>query len=101
MTIIMSEKNITWPSRRNLDWSKVKSETEKVNVLLTNIPTNNITELNDICRKKLIQRKRQGSTEDHRQNFKTQMGTQIWIADKKNTTSKNTKTEHENILGRS
>ena len=38
-----------WPKRkknRNQDWKTVKSETEKVNYLLTNIPTNVITELN-------------------------------------------------------
>ena len=32
----------------NQDWRTVKSETEKVNNLRTNITTNNITELNDL-----------------------------------------------------
>ena len=41
---IMSEKKTTLSSLRNQDWRTVKSETEKVNDFLTNIPTNNITE---------------------------------------------------------
>ena len=41
---------------RKQDWRTVKSEIEKVNDLLTNIPINDITELNDliyvVCEKK-------------------------------------------------
>ena len=48
MKRIMSEKKTTLPSLRSQDYMKVKSETEKVNDLLTNIPTNNITELIDL-----------------------------------------------------
>ena len=44
----MSENETTLPSLRKQDWGKVKSETEKVNNLLTNIPTDDITELNDL-----------------------------------------------------
>ena len=44
----MSEKKNTLPSLRNQEWRTIKSETEKVNYLLTNIPTNDITELNDL-----------------------------------------------------
>ena len=33
---------------QNQDWGTIKSETQKVNDLLTNIPTNIITELNDL-----------------------------------------------------
>ena len=40
----MSEKKTKLPSLRNQDWT----EPEKVNDLLTNIPTNDITELNDL-----------------------------------------------------
>ena len=43
----MSKKKTTLPSLRNQNQKTVKSETEKVNDLLTNIPTNNIMELND------------------------------------------------------
>ena len=45
---IMSEKKTTLPSLGNQDWRTVKSKTEKVNDLLTNIPTNDIKELNDL-----------------------------------------------------
>ena len=41
---IMSEKKTTLPSL----WNQVKSETEKVNDLLTNSPINDIIELNDL-----------------------------------------------------
>ena len=44
----MCETKTTFPSFRNQDWRTVKSDTEKVNDLLTNIPTNNTTELNDL-----------------------------------------------------
>ena len=44
---IISEKKITLPSPRNHDWRTVKSETEKMNDLLTNILRNDMTELND------------------------------------------------------
>ena len=59
----MSEKKTTLPSLRNQDWRTVKSETEKVNDLLTNIPTNDITELNDLIYTgaKLVCEKNSGS----------------------------------------
>ena len=41
----MSEKKTTLPSLRNEHWRIVKSETEKVNDLLTNIPKNDTTDL--------------------------------------------------------
>ena len=44
----MSEKKTALDSIRNQDWRTVKYDTEKVNVLLTNIQTNIITELNDL-----------------------------------------------------
>ena len=44
----LSEKKTTLLSHRNQDWKTVKAETEKVNDLLRNIPTNNITELNEL-----------------------------------------------------
>ena len=37
----MSEKKIILPSVRNPDWKIAKAETEKINELLTHIPTNN------------------------------------------------------------
>ena len=35
-------------SLRNQDWERIKPETEKINVLLTNIPTNCTSELNNL-----------------------------------------------------
>ena len=45
---IVCEKKTTSLSLRNQDWRTVKSETENVNDLLTNIPTNDVTELHDL-----------------------------------------------------
>ena len=45
---IMSEKRITLPSLRDQDWKKENVETEKVNKLLLNVPTGNITEQNKL-----------------------------------------------------
>ena len=88
---IMSEKKTTLASLRHQDWRTVKSETDKMNDLLTNIPTNDITESDDLIyvEAKLVCEKNQGLPEDYRQKVKTR------ITDKETTTtSKNTKTEH-------
>ena len=45
---IMSEKKTTLPSLRNQDQRTVKSETKRVNDLMTNIPINDITEFYDL-----------------------------------------------------
>ena len=45
--IISSEKTIL-PSLRNIKWKTLKTETEKINHILPYIPTNNITELNEL-----------------------------------------------------
>ena len=93
----MPEKKTTLPSLRNQDWWTVKSETEKVNDLLNNIPTNNITGLNNLiyAGAKLICEKIGVPLKTTRWKSKPGKGTQTWIADKKTkTTSKNTKTEH-------
>ena len=42
-----SEKTIL-PSLRNIEWKTLKIETNKINHILPYIPTNNITELNDL-----------------------------------------------------
>ena len=44
----MNGKKITSPSLRNIEWRTVKTETEKVNQVLTYLSTNNITELNEL-----------------------------------------------------
>ena len=93
----MFEKKTALPSLRNQNWRTVKYETEKVNDLLKNILTNDITKLNDLISAgaKLVCEKNRDPLEDHRQKVKIRVGTHTWIADKKTTTtSKNSKTEH-------
>ena len=45
--IMNSEKTIL-PSLRNIEWKTLKIETNKINPVLPYIPTNNITELNEL-----------------------------------------------------
>ena len=45
---IMNSEKTTLPSLRNIEWRIVKTETNKVNQVLTSISTNNITELNEL-----------------------------------------------------
>ena len=45
--IVNSEKTIL-PSLRNIEWKTLKIETNKINHILPYIPTNNITELNEL-----------------------------------------------------
>ena len=56
MKRIMSAKKIILASLTDHNWRTVKLETEKINDLLTNIPTSDITELNDLiyARTKLV-----------------------------------------------
>ena len=58
MKRIMSKKKTTLPSHTKQNWRRVKSETEKVTDLLTNIPTNTM-DLNDLiyARAKLVSEK--------------------------------------------
>ena len=42
------EKTTTLPSLRNIEWRTVKTETGKINQVLTIISTKNITELNEL-----------------------------------------------------
>ena len=45
---IMNCEKTTLPSLRNIEWRTLKIETEKINQILPYIPTNNITELNEL-----------------------------------------------------
>ena len=45
---IMNCEMTTLPSLRNIEWRTLKIETEKINQILPHIPTNNITELNEL-----------------------------------------------------
>ena len=47
----MNGENTTLPSLRNVEWKRAKTETEKLNHVLTYISTNNITELNELIYK--------------------------------------------------
>ena len=69
----MSEKKTALPSLRNQNWRTVKYETEKVKDLLTNIPSNDITDLNDLiyAGAKLGSEKIAPPPGDHRENQKS------------------------------
>ena len=45
---IMSSKKTTQPSLRNIEWKTLKIEMNKINHILPYMPTNNITELNEL-----------------------------------------------------
>ena len=45
---IMNSEKTTLPSLRNIEWSTLKIETNKINQILPYISTNNITELNEL-----------------------------------------------------
>ena len=45
---IMNSKKTILPSLRNIEWKTLKIETNKINRILPYIPTNNITELNEL-----------------------------------------------------
>ena len=45
---ILNSEKTTLPSLRNIEWRIVKAEMNKVNQVLTYIPTNNITDLNEL-----------------------------------------------------
>ena len=44
----MNGKKTTLLSLRNIEWITVKTETKKINQVLTYMSTNNITELNEL-----------------------------------------------------
>ena len=44
----MSSEKTILPSLRNIEWKILKTETDKINYILLYIPTNNITELNEL-----------------------------------------------------
>ena len=45
---IMRREKTILPSLRNIEWKTLKIETNKINYILPYIPTNNITELNEL-----------------------------------------------------
>ena len=67
----MSEKKTALPSLRSQDWKTVKAETEKINDLITNTPTDDDTELNDLMYAEISLWKNRSSLEEHEQKDKT------------------------------
>ena len=98
---IMSEKNTTLTSLGNQDWRTVKSKIEKVNDFVTKISTNDIAELNDLiyARAKLVCVKLgiplNTTGRKSKPGWELRLESQI-----KKTTSKTTKTEHQESFGR-
>ena len=45
---ILNSENTILPSLRNIEWRTLTIETNKINQVLTHIPTNNIAELNEL-----------------------------------------------------
>ena len=45
---IMNSERIILPSLRNIEWKTLKTETNNINHKLPYIPTNNITEINEL-----------------------------------------------------
>ena len=76
--IMNSEKTIL-PSLRNIEWKTLKIETNKINHILPYIPTNNITELNELiyAGAKLVLRIL-GSPQKARRNSKNRDGKLDW-----------------------
>ena len=72
---IMAETKTTLPSLRNQNWQRVMVEPEKVNKLLPNIPTENITELNELihARVKLVYDKIDAPLRNPNRNTKFRM----------------------------
>ena len=71
---IMTEKKIN-----NQDWEKEKVETKKINKLLVNIPTQNITEVNELiyvnlCWSKISQWKNRYLPRELEQKYQTWIG---------------------------
>ena len=107
------EKKPTFPLLGNIEWRIVKTETEKINQVLTFISTENITELNELmyAGAKLDSEKIGASLKAHthththkkkKKKIKTWMGNSTGNANKKSTkTGKNDKPKEKrwNMLG--
>ena len=95
---IMNEQKTTLPSLRNIEWRTIKRETEKINQVLTYIPTKSIIELNELIYEgaKLVSEKIGGllksTNKKSKPEWKIRQETQI----KKTTkTDKNDKTKEK------
>ena len=91
---IMSSEKTILPSLRNIEWKTLKIQTNKINHILPYIPTNNITELNELiyaCAK-LVCEKMGIPLKSTKKQSKTGIGNSTWNTNKKTTkTSQNDK----------
>ena len=84
---ILNREKTTLPSLRNIEWRIVKEETNKVNQVLTYIPTNNITDLNELiyAGAKLVCENIEIPSKKHESKVKTRMGSSTRNSDRKPT----------------
>ena len=76
----MSSEKTTLPSIRNIEWKTLKIETNKINHVLSYIPTNNITELNELIyagEKLVCEKTRIPSKNTKKQGWEIRLETQI------------------------
>ena len=99
----MIKKKITLSFLRKQDWKKVKAEIKKVNKLLPNILTDNITELNELidAGMKLVCDKISVPQRNPNRNTKSWMENLASTGKEITTASKSTKEEkaHRDMLG--
>ena len=76
---IMSSEKTILQSLRNIEWKTLKIETNKIIHILPYIPTNNITELNELiyAGAKLVCEKIEIPQKSHEETVKTGMGNSI------------------------
>ena len=94
----MNCEKTTLPSLRNIEWKTIKIEMEKIKKILTHIPTNNITELNELiyAGTKLVCKKIGIPTKKHEEKVTTRMGNSTANANKQPTkTGQNYKTKEK------
>ena len=92
----MNSVKTTLPSLRNVEWRRLKTETNRINQMLPYISTNNITELNDLIYEgaKLVCEKIGVPSESTKKQSKPGWQVRLETQIKKSTkTSKNGKTE--------
>ena len=79
-------KKTTLPSLENIEWRTVKTETEKINQVLTYISTKTITKLNELIYTvaKLVCEKIGIPSKSTKKKIKTRMGNSTGNTNKKN-----------------
>ena len=83
---ILNSEKTTLPSLRNIEWRIVKAETNKVNQVLTYIPTNNNRfKWTNLCWSKISLREHWDPLKKHESKVKTRMGISTRNSDRKPT----------------